>query len=55
VFILAWPFITFVFWYVFYNYFHSSAYNGKEPISDRKIFVISAAVGGIVSFILLGI
>ncbi len=54
-FIIAWPFITFVFWYVFYNYFHSSAFNGKEPISDKKVFNISVLVGGIVSFILIGI
>ena len=49
-FLIAWPFITFIFWYVFYNYFSSSAYNGKKPLSDRKIFLISVIVGAFVSF-----
>jgi len=54
-FLIAWPFITFIFWYVFYNYFSSSAYNGKKPLSDRKIFLISVIVGAFVSFFLIGI
>ena len=53
-FILAWPFVTFVFWYVFFNYFRSSAYNGRKPLSDRQIFMLSCGVGGFVSFFLIG-
>ena len=54
-FIIAWPFIAFVFWYVFFNYFRSSAYNGRKPLTDRQIFNLSLIVGGIVSFILIGV
>ena len=53
-FLIAWPFFTFIFWYVFFNYFHSSAFNGKEPYSDRKIFMMSLIVGGLVAFVLIG-
>jgi hypothetical protein len=53
-FLIVWPVFTFIFWYVFFNYFHSSAYNGKKPLTDKKIFNISLITGGLVSILLVG-